>query len=167
MEFRDMLMKTMLDIVSVPGISGTVTENLAADRIYEIISSIAYFKKNPDNLKKIKIKDDPLGRIFISALFRSKANTGRTIILTGHHDVVSADGYGHLKDLAFSPNELTKRITELGPSKEVLEDVNSGEWLFGRGVADMKHGLALGIELLRELSEKDDFAGNILFLSVP
>ena len=167
MEFRDMLMKTMLEIVAAPGISGTESENLAADKIYDILGSITYFKNNPGNLKRVKIKDDTLGRVFVSALFRSKIKTNKTFILTGHHDVVGVESYGPLKDLAFTPKDLTTRIAELGLSEDALSDLNSGEWIFGRGIADMKHGIALGIELIREFSEKDDFVGNILFLSVP
>ncbi|HWQ78298.1 MAG TPA: M20/M25/M40 family metallo-hydrolase [Anaerovoracaceae bacterium] len=165
--FREKLMETMLDIVAEPSITGTADENLASDRIYAIFEAIPYFKNNPQNLKKIKIKDDPLERTYITAMYRSKVDTNRTILLAGHHDVVDIESYGHLKDLAFSPNELTKRISELSLSEEARQDLDSGEWLFGRGVNDMKYGLALAIELIRELSEKDDLTGNILFLSVP
>ncbi|WP_434644402.1 M20/M25/M40 family metallo-hydrolase (plasmid) [Thermoanaerobacterium thermosaccharolyticum] len=167
MEFKDQLMKTMLDIVAVPGISGTESENLAADKVYEILESIPYFKNNPNNLKKISIKDDPLGRTFVSALFCSKTKTDKTLIFMGHHDVVGVESYGHLKDIAFNPIELNKRIKELDLPNDAIDDLESGEWLFGRGVSDMKFGLALAIELIREISEKDDFVGNILFISVP
>ncbi|QIB69077.1 M20/M25/M40 family metallo-hydrolase [Aminipila butyrica] len=165
--FSEKLMETMLDIVSAPSITGTPEENLAADKIYAILATIPYFIKNPQNLKKIQVEDDPLGRTYITAMYRSPINTNQTLLLAGHHDVVDIEPYGHLKDLAFSPTELTKRISELSLSEEALRDLNSGEWLFGRGVNDMKYGLALAIELLRELSEKDDLAGNLLFLSVP
>lgn len=47
------------------------------------------------------------------------------------------------------------------------KDLYSNEWIFGRGTADMKYGLALYIELIRELSKDRDFKGNILFLAVP
>lgn len=167
MDFKDKLMETMLDIVAVPGISGTKSENLAADKIYQILKDFSYFNKNPQNLQKIQIENDDLGRTFVSALFRSDKKTSKTFILTGHHDVVNVDGFGHLKDLAFLPYQYTEKVNELGLDQEASEDLNSGEWLFGRGVADMKHGLALGIELLREYSESGEFEGNILFLSVP
>jgi arginine utilization protein RocB len=167
MNFKEKLMKTMLDLVAVPGISGTESENLVADKIYEILMGIPYFQRNPEKLQKIKIKSDDLGRTFVSALFSSRNKSNKTIILTGHHDVVGVESFGHLKELAFNPNEYSKKIEELRLDEEATEDLRSGEWLFGRGVADMKHGIALGIELLRELSEADDFEGNILFLSVP
>ncbi|NSJ92531.1 M20/M25/M40 family metallo-hydrolase, partial [Coprococcus sp. MSK.21.13] len=68
---------------------------------------------------------------------------------------------------AFNPIELKKRIKELPLDKDAINDLESGDYIFGRGTADMKFGLALHIELLRELSSRDDFEGNILFLAVP
>lgn len=167
MDLKSRLMKTMLNIVAVPGISGTESENLAADKIYEILSAIPYFEKSPQNLQKIRIKNDNLGRTFVSALFCSSRKSNKTVILLGHHDVVGVEGCGHLKELAFFPHKYTLRVSELGLNQEAADDLHSGEWLFGRGVADMKHGIALGIELLREFSESDETEGNILFLSVP
>ncbi len=165
--FQEKLMKTLLDLVAEPSFTGTAEENTAADKIYEILASMAYFQRNPQNLKKNPVKDDPLGRTYVTALYRGKGNTKKTLVLTGHHDVVDAECYGHLQNLALFPAELTKRISELSLSDDARRDLESGDWLFGRGVNDMKHGLALAIELLREISEKDDLEGNILFLSVP
>jgi arginine utilization protein RocB len=167
MEIKDKLMKTLLELVAAPSISGTEAENLAAYKIVEIIKEIPYFKNNPHNLHMIKVKGDPLERHFVSAMFCSKRLSKNTVIITGHLDVVDIDDFGHLKELAFNPTELMKRIKELPLNSEAMDDYTSGEWIFGRGTADMKYGLALGIELLRELSERDDFEGNILFLAVP
>lgn len=164
---KSLLMKTTLDLVAVPSISGTPSENLAAQKIYDILIDIPYFKSNPDNLKKIDLVDDPYGRCFVSALFRSKFNTDKTIILTGHFDVVGIEEYGHLKEYAFNPVEYTKRVSELYLDDDAKEDLESGDWLFGRGIADMKFGLALLIELIRDISQREDFRGNILFLAVP
>lgn len=161
------LKDTMLKIVQVPGISGTESENLTCNKIYEILSDIPYFKKHPDNLKKVEIEGDILKRFFISALVEGKKNTKKTVILTGHFDVVGVEEYGHLKDIAFNPIEYTKRIGELKLDDDSRRDLESGDWIFGRGTADMKFGIALCIELLREYSEKKDFDGNILFIAVP
>lgn len=167
MEFRERLMNTMLELVAVPGISGTESENLTAQKIYGILNEFPYFKENNENLRLIKIEDDPFERCFVSALFLSKKNTKKTVILTGHFDVVGVEEFGHLKDIAFDPLKVTKRIHELGLHDDAKRDLESGNWLFGRGVADMKHGLALDIEILRDICERDDFEGNVLFLAVP
>ena len=167
MNIKDKIMDTLLKLVEMQGIAGTEDENLTANKIYEIIAQIDYFKNNSDKLQIIEVKEDPLNRHFVSALFCSSKKSKNTIVITGHLDVVDVEDYGHLKELAFKPLELEKRISELPLSKEALKDLESGEWIFGRGTADMKFGLSLGIEMLRELSTRDDFEGNILFLAVP
>ncbi|HSQ33781.1 MAG TPA: M20/M25/M40 family metallo-hydrolase, partial [Peptostreptococcaceae bacterium] len=46
-------------------------------------------------------------------------------------------------------------------------DLLSGEWLFGRGIMDMKTGLAMQMSLLEYYSKKEDFKGNLMLLAVP
>lgn len=58
------------------------------------------------------------------------------------------------------------------PEEDFWKDVVSGEWIFGRGAADMKGGLAAGLAVLDEIGEQvldgtDRLNGNILFLAVP
>jgi len=167
MNIKDKIMNTLLELVSVPGIAGTKSEGLTAEKTLNILKDIPYFQHHHENLNLIKIKSDPLNRSFVSALFCSSKPSKKTIILTGHLDVVDIEDYGHLKELAFNPIELKKRIKELPLDKDAINDLESGDYIFGRGTADMKFGLALHIELLRELSLRDDFEGNILFLAVP
>ncbi|RXM58896.1 peptidase M20 [Clostridium tetani] len=167
MDIKDKIMNTLLELVAVPGIAGTKSEGLTAKKTLHILEDIHYFQQHPENLNLIKIKGDPLNRSFVSALFCSSKPSKKTIVLTGHLDVVDVEDFGHLKELAFKPIELKKRIKELPLDKDALEDLESEDYIFGRGTADMKFGLALHIELLRELSLRDDFEGNILFLAVP
>lgn len=167
MNIKDKIMNTLLELVSVPGIAGTKSEGLTAEKTLNILKDIPYFQHHHENLNLIKIKSDPLNRSFVSALFCSSKPSKKTIILTGHLDVVDIEDYGHLKELAFNPIELKKRIKELPLDKDAINDLESGDYIFGRGTADMKFGLALHVELLRELSSRDDFEDNILFLAVP
>jgi arginine utilization protein RocB len=90
---------------------------------------------------------DPAGR---SNLFALKRGTSRrTIVLTGHFDVVSVEDYGSLQHLAFEPEALrTASIERLRASNEnplALQDFESGNFLPGRGLLDMKAGLAAGL----------------------
>jgi arginine utilization protein RocB len=83
-------------------------------------------------------------------IFALKRGTSRlTIVLTGHFDVVSADDYGPLRQLAFEPELLRaasiKRLRETGENPLALADFESGEYLPGRGLLDMKAGLAAGL----------------------
>ena len=92
-----------------------------------------------------------------------------TIILINHYDVVDVEDYKTLKDYAFSPKELEKELIMIRKelSKEAREDLDSGQYIFGRGTADMKAGIAIQLALLKRYSELNNIHGNILFISVP
>ncbi|MGE5632023.1 MAG: M20/M25/M40 family metallo-hydrolase [Caulobacteraceae bacterium] len=161
------LMDTFLEILAVPGISGTESENLTVFKVHDIMGQMDYFKRNSDGLKLIKLENDSCNRHFVAALLKGTTKSRKTIILLGHTDVVDIEEYGHLKHLAFNPIEFTKRVKELKLDSEALADLESGDWLFGRGVNDMKFGVALNIELMRGYSMQEELDGNILFLGVP
>ncbi|OAA83851.1 M20/M25/M40 family metallo-hydrolase [Clostridium ljungdahlii] len=167
MSFKKNVYDTMRELISVPSISGTKEECTAAEKIYEKILEIPYFKDNPENLGIEQIEDDPLGRSFVWAVVNGKENSPNSFILSGHLDVVGVEEFGHLKSMAFDVDECTKRISELNLDEDALEDFKSGDWIFGRGTADMKFGVALNMELLREFSKERNFKGNLLLLVVP
>jgi arginine utilization protein RocB len=52
-------------------------------------------------------------------------------------------------------------------SETVKADIADGNWLFGRGVADMKGGAAVHMALIEQYSQDENFNGNIVLLSVP
>jgi arginine utilization protein RocB len=83
----------------------------------------------------------------VFALKRGKSK--RTIVLTGHYDTVSFDDYDRLSRWALSPEELLPRLIDVlrksGKYPLALADFESGEFLPGRGLLDMKAGLAAGI----------------------
>ena len=99
-----------------------------------------------------------------------------TVILTGHYDVVDVEEYGSLKEYAFDLDEINARIQELPMDDDSRKDLASGEWIFGRGTADMKFGHALCIELMRHFDEEARKAaesgaepplkGNLLYVAV-
>lgn len=167
MSLQNNIYSTLKQLVAVPSVTGTEGENIICDKIYDILSRIPYFKENQKNYGLSTIDQDPLERKFIWAIVNGKEESKDTLILTGHIDVVEADGFGHLEPIAFDLEECTKRITELNLDEEALRDFQSGEWIFGRGTADMKAGIATNIEIIRELSENRNFKGNLLFLGVP
>ena len=98
-------------------------------------------------------------------LFALKRGTSRsTVVLTGHFDVVPADDYGVLP--AFDVDALLlaimAKLKATGESSRALADFASGDFLPGRGLLDMKAGLAAGIAAA-EAYEGD---ATLLFLAV-
>lgn len=167
MDLKDNIYNTLKQLVSIPSVSGTKGECIISKKIYDMLSNMPYFKVNKENCGVIKIEQDPLEREFVWAVVKGEKSSKDTVILTGHFDVVDVEEYGHLKSVAFDIEKCTKRINELVLDEEVKKDIESGEWIFGRGTADIKSGIATYIEIIRELSEKRDFSGNLLLLAVP
>jgi arginine utilization protein RocB len=93
------------------------------------------------------IADDPFSRANVFALKRGKSRS--TIVLTGHFDTVTFDDYGVLAELALQPHKLApaliKTLKANGEHPLALADLESGDFIPGRGLLDMKAGLAAGI----------------------
>lgn len=108
------------------------------------------------------IASDPARRSNIFAMKRGRSK--RCVVLTGHFDVVSTDDYGSLQDLAFKPEALLPatitRLKETGVSPLALRDFESGDYTPGRGLLDMKAGLAAG------LAAMEAYSGDISLLFV-
>lgn len=161
------LYRLLLDLARIPSVSLTPGEVEIAERIEASLRALPYFRSNPDDLRFIPIPEDPMGRKSVMALVRAKPATRRTIVVIGHADVVGPEPYGNLVDLAFDPVALTGRMKEEDLSPEVRADLESGDFLFGRGVGDMKAGVALGMALVAERSSDPASMGaNLLYLAL-
>lgn len=175
MDLRECIYHHLKELVAIPSISNTKEESLAADYLAKSLAEQDYFRANPGLCGQFPIEGDPLGRTVAYGLVRG--NGRRTVILTGHYDVVDTEEYGEFRKYAYdveawknaSGPELEGLLEMLTP--EAREDFCSGEWLFGRGVNDMKGGLAVGLAVTGwfggRVLEGRGLEGNILFLSVP
>lgn len=175
MDIRECIYHHLKELVAIPSVSNTKEESLAADYLAKRLAEQGYFRANPGLCGQFPIEGDPLGRTLAYGLVRG--NGRRTVILTGHYDVVDTEEYGEFRKYAYdveawknaSGPELEGLLEMLTP--EARADFCSGEWLFGRGVNDMKGGLAVGLAVTEwfggRAAEDGGLDGNILFLSVP
>ena len=154
--------KNMVAIASVNGTSG---EHDIGVFIENYLRSIPYFTEHPDLVVVRELAGDKLGRKNVFAVLKgTKGSSGRTIILHGHTDTVGVEDFGILKEFAFDPDALIEKLRTVPLSKEVYDDLMSGDYLFGRGACDMKSGDAVYMAVARELSsELDKIDGNIVF----
>ncbi|ALX48017.1 M20/M25/M40 family metallo-hydrolase [Lentibacillus amyloliquefaciens] len=161
---KDQLIELLVSLVGHGSITGSHAEIAQAEYLKRMLMQKPYFEKNPGHVKLHPLED---GRRLLTALVKGN-DTSETVILLSHFDVVGVEDYGSLKSLAFRPKELTKQmkyIRERFP-KDVQADIDSGDWLFGRGTMDMKAGITLHLSML-EKAMNGEFKGNLLLLSVP
>ena len=152
------------ELVKVASVNGTDGERNIGEKIESVIREMPYFKAHPEYVFVEPLKNDPLGRRNVLALFRGeKEENNKTLIWHGHTDTVGVEDYKALKEYAFDCEELEKQLHRMELSEEMKEDLESGDYLFGRGACDMKSGDAVFLVLLRKLSENPKaFSGNIL-----
>lgn len=161
------LKSLIVQLVNQESISGTKKETEMAKLVYDLLSQVPYFQENPQNLFMEPLHEDALKRHFVAAFVEGKKGSKDTLILLSHMDTVDVQDFGALKEYAFDPYGYTKKLEPETLSEDAKKDLLSGKWLFGRGIMDMKAGIAMQMALLEEYSTMDDFNGNFLFITVP
>lgn len=163
------ILKILTELVALKSRTGTSDENLASDYIYNFISSLEYFRAHSENCGLVAIESDPMKRHIPYGLIQGKS--GDTVILSGHFDVVDEFDYGDAREIAYNiGEELENALKKNTMTEEQKQDMESGEWIWAKGAADMKGGLAIHMALLEEFSNQalaGELEGSVLFISVP
>ncbi|WP_246943040.1 M20/M25/M40 family metallo-hydrolase [Bacillus pinisoli] len=167
---RDEVLFLTKQLVNIESIVNTSGEKEIAQSLYTLLSSYPYFKENPSYIKMAQTIEDDRERYNILAFVKGTKggqSHSSTIVLMGHMDTVGIDDYNQLKDQATNPDELLVEIKkELILDEVVKAHAESGEWMFGRGVLDMKSGLASHIYLLKYYSEyPEELEGNLVLVA--
>lgn len=155
------------DYVATATHTATPLENNHQGFFQQYFSSIPYFEKHPDHCGFYPVHNDALNRTVPWALVKGGGED--TIVLIHHTDTVDTDDYGALKGLAHHPKELTRRLRAgaLNLDEDAQRDLDSGDWVFGRGAADMKGGACVHMALLEEYASQGNFGGSLLMLGLP
>ncbi|QKY70173.1 M20/M25/M40 family metallo-hydrolase [Lentibacillus sp. CBA3610] len=128
------------------------------------LNALTYFREHPD---RISLHQADLGRAYLTALYKHE-DIRQTVVLVSHFDTVQTEEYGELQPLAYYPEKLTKALKAykgiLDP--DAIQDLESGDYLFGRGTMDMKMGLAMHMALLEKASI-EQWPINLLLVTVP
>lgn len=162
------ILELLIELVEIPSVSCTPAEADMGGFIHAKLSELPYFREHPENNSLNPIPDDPFGRSVVLAFAKAESPTPDTVILTGHYDVVGTGDYGPMEHLAFSPEEYTAALRKAGLEGEAGRDLESGDYIFGRGVMDMKCGLAVEMGLVAEAAASPgSLKVNLLFLAVP
>lgn len=167
MDLERSIGRNLLEYVGTKTHSGTALENNNIIFFRDWFEKVEYFRNNPDKHGFHEIDGDYLGRKVPWGLLKGKGKD--TIILIHHTDTVDTDDYGINQDIAYEPYTITEEYKKgnIDLDQLVKEDLDSGKWLFGRGVADMKGGAAIHLSLIEEYAKDSNFKGNLLLLGVP
>lgn len=145
--------------------TNTVYEREIERVIYDLIGNIPYFKNNPELFGEYDIEGDTLGRKVVWSIVRGSGKD--TVVLIHHHDAVDICDFGRLEKYAYKPDILKEKLKGIIHTEEIEADLESDNWIFGRGTADMKAGAAIQIAVIEEFSKIKELYGNILLVSVP
>lgn len=154
----------LCELVSWESRTHTEGERSFPYKLQQKLRELTYFKKQPEYLS-LNLADH--GRNFVTALYKH-SSAKDTIVLISHFDTVQTEEYGDLEELAFHPELLTKELMKRKDNlkEDARIDLESGEYLFGRGTMDMKMGLALHMSLI-ETAISEDWPINLLLVTVP
>lgn len=165
---EDLCRGLTLDLVARGSVTGTAGEAEFGPWLADYLRSRACFGTQPDVWTFPVAPGD--ARHVVALLLRGTG--ARTVLLTGHYDTVTVDDYGDLASIAGQPEALRAALlAKLGTAKDpagqrAREDLASGRFLPGRGLLDMKGGLAAGLTAMAAIAA-GPFDGNLLFLAVP
>ncbi len=137
-----------LRLVAIRSVSPSQQENRVAEEVLRLLCdgglASVYTAYGLDALE-----DDPYQRQNAYAFLRG--NSSKMVILLGHIDTVDTKDYGPLEEFALDPLALTAKQQQFLAEDVVLAD--AADWLYGRGVADMKSGVAANIAVMRRLAQ--------------
>lgn len=155
------------ELVKVPSIVKTDGETKCAQKIYDYYKEIPYFKENPERLQMVQTIDDEIERhIVVAHVKGTKGDSNKALILMGHLDTVGVDDFGTIKEYAFDPDKLPEALRKLNLDEELNADIDSGEYMFGRGALDMKSGVAGHMYLIKYFSEHpEELNGHLIALA--
>jgi arginine utilization protein RocB len=168
----DTIRRILTDYIAVESVTGGFAEKSATEFLRGVFSSAPYFSEHNDSWGCHEIPGDACERSVFWAVIRGEGP--QTVVLIHHSDVVGVEDFGSLKDLAFSPDALRDALCEMrgSLSPDARADLDSGEFLFGRGGADMKGGGAVQIALMLRCGELVKqgglkLRGNVIMLALP
>lgn len=142
-----------VELTRIPSVVGTHGEKDISSYLLDLIRSFPYFINRPENIFSVPIKGDPLGRFSVIAVIDPPGGSEGAILLISHTDTVGISDYSGLQQLAHDPRRLSEALRSAELDEDAARDLASGDYIFGRGIFDMKAGVAAQLCLLSDLSE--------------
>ncbi|PUB11465.1 M20/M25/M40 family metallo-hydrolase [Paenisporosarcina sp. OV554] len=154
------LTKQLVRIESIVNEGG---EKVMSQALHTLISSYPYFQQHIEHIIYQQTENDEQERYNVIAFVKGTKNpSNKTVLLMGHIDTVGIDDF-NLKEHALDPDALAQALQQEDLPEAVKDHLTSGEFEFGRGVLDMKSGVASHLYLLKYYSEHpEELEGNLM-----
>ena len=168
-DMKERVLQILEQIVAIRSVSCSVIEQDVARWFADFFQAMPYFKAHPEDTGLYEIPNDPYGRLLPYAFLKGKK--ADTVVMSGHFDVVSTEEYGAAEEYAYQigNSTLEEMLREMPLTEQQRADLDSGEWIWGRGVADMKGGVAIHAALFEEYAKQavaGELEGSLLFIPV-
>jgi arginine utilization protein RocB len=164
----DQIKALAIELTKFRSVLGTTGEAEIAEIIYSHLQQLAYFRQHPENLRLQPVPGHPQGRKYVLAIVESEPRCANTVLCLGHIDTVGIDDYADLKQYATNPAELKNKLQSIKFSEPTVSELASDRWLVGRGILDMKTGIAAELVMVEKFAnDPTAFAGNLVFAAVP
>lgn len=160
----EQLRSLLCELVSWESRTHSEGERTFPHKLIKKLQENEYYKSNPNFLSLHEA--DP-GRNLVTALYKHP-NATDTVVLISHFDTVQTEEYGDLENLAYQPELLTKELhnRKNDLKEEARIDLESGQYLFGRGTMDMKLGIVVHMSMI-EKAIIEEWPINLILLTVP
>jgi arginine utilization protein RocB len=166
LECRDEIRAITKKLVGIRSEVNTDGEKAAAETVHDMLKSHPYFEENPSQLVMAPTVNDERERYNVMAYIKgTKGKSRRTVVLMGHMDTVGVEDFGVHQELAFKPDEWKVHLKNEPLPEAVQNQAASDDWMFGRGVLDMKSGVASNLYLLSHYASHPELLeGNLVLI---
>lgn len=154
-------------LVAIPSVSPSSDENDVAREVLRLLHEDGGAERLTGSGLE-PVPHDPRGRLVAWAFLQGESS--RTVVLSGHIDTVGTADYGALEPWALQPDALMERIgrlQQIAPGLQEDMQVAPDDWMVGRGVFDMKSGVAATITVMRHLAELERAPLSIVLVATP
>lgn len=161
----DRIEEILMSYLKVESFTDTIGETAVDAFFNKTVGDMPYFKTHPTQYGQYDILNDSLNRHVNYAFYKG---SDETYVLLHHSDIVNINNYSTFKSLALDPKLLEEAYLNDDSfiDMNARKDLCSGDYLWGRGVADMKGGGAIQLALL-EYYSTTKIKPSILLLAVP
>ena len=139
---RDYLLSMIKELVAIPSVTESAEESAPGVWLRARLEKLPYFAENPAHLitAETPLEGSPHALKSLVARVDAAKPTKRTVLMVSHYDVVDVTVYGDIAEHAFDADKLGEIF---GADEDTL---------YGRGVMDMKCGVALEAALIEEFA---------------